>query len=62
MIEFVFKRKLWYLFQDFHGKYLPSLGTLNLPHLENLKKDFVFTCYYHEIMFVVLSAAVNDYQ
>lgn len=28
-----------YLFQDLHGKYVPRLSTLNLPHLENLKKN-----------------------
>lgn len=31
-----------YLFQDLHGKYFPGLKTLNLPHLENLKKDILF--------------------
>ena len=40
--NFGVRTKMWaatiYLSQDLHGKYLPRLWTLNLPHLENLKK------------------------
>lgn len=34
-----------YLFQDLHGKYFACLGTLDLPHLENLRQDiYKFVC------------------
>lgn len=35
-----------YLFQDLHGKYFPHLSTLNLPHLENLRKDISILGFY----------------